>query len=114
MTLEEYDNLLNEIDKLQYKREMFLYDKLKEFLNKDPDDKARQVAHKIFRFAIMYSTNGSSIAYVETKELAEKVRDILINELYEYMLDDPTIDNMGDDFAIDCLFAGAFCLNWED
>lgn len=113
MTLEEYDKMMEEYREIEKKREEFLNEKLEEFLNKDPKDEARNAAYRIFHHAVYWSSNGSSIYYVETKELADKVHDILVDELWEYMLDDPEVYEDDGTWVISAMFGGYYCLYWE-
>lgn len=121
MTFAEYNKMMEDFRSIEEKRESFLSEKLKEFIAKDPDNKARKIAGSIFENAIYWSTNGSSNRCVDTEELANKVHDILVDELMDYMLDEPEVyeDYYGDGgtsncWAISALFGGNYCLNWEE
>lgn len=121
MTYEEYDEMMDEYHeierkyrKIEKKREAYLSNALKEFLDKDPDDEARKVAYNIFQYAICQSTTGNSIEWVKTKEMADKVHDILCDELMDYMLDEPEVYEDNGGYSVDCMFGGNYCLIWED
>ena len=114
MTYKEYVEMMGEYWDIRKKREEFLYHALKEFQRKDPDDEARKVAYNIFQYAIYQSTTGNSIEWVKTKEMADKVHDILCDELYDYMLDEPEVYEDNDGYCVDCMFGGYFCLCWEE
>lgn len=114
MTLQEYNEMMDLYRKIEKKRQAFLFETLEKFLRKDPHDEARIIAHRIFYHAVYWSSNGSSIYYADTKELADKVHDILADELTDYMLDDPEVykDEVGI-WTISAMFGGNYCLNWE-
>lgn len=113
MTLQEYDKMMEDYREIEEKRKDFLDEKLMEFLNKDPKDEARKIAYYIFGYAIYWSSNGSSIRGAHTKELADKVHDILVDELMDYMLDDPEVYEDAGMWIISANFGGNYCLEWD-
>ena len=123
MTLKEYDakmeryyERLNNGDDVMDEMTGFQY----EFMNKvldeykaKADTPAKEVCYELLEYAVRYSTSGSSVVYVKTKELADAVKDIINEEIGDYMLDIPEIYEVDGAWAIDCMFAGYYVPEWN-
>ena len=84
-------------------------------LRKRSDTPAMKVICDILDYAINFSTSGSSIQYVDTKELADEVNEIIWDELGDFMLDAPQIYQSLSDgkWAISCMFGGNYIPEWD-
>lgn len=126
MTLEEYDIQMrkaseelnaNWSDELYKSVSEFQFEHMEEFIKEYgktiDDDPAKKVCFDLLYYAVHNSESGSSIEYVETKELADRVEEIIENEIGQYLLDSPQIYQSGDEWAIDCMFGGNYVPYWD-
>lgn len=133
MTLQEYDAEVSKMGEMvrslykmnDHKNGYEVYEELSNFQNKHMkeflaayketigDDKAKQVCYDLLEDAITYSESGSAIKYVDTKELADKVDEIIMDEIGDYLLDPPEIYQEGNEWAIDCMFGGNYVPYWD-
>lgn len=126
MTFEEYDKKIGELgDKLRADYSEELYEKVSDFQMEHMmkflaqyqdsvgDDPAKDVCCDLLSYAVCSSQSGSAIVYVDTEELADKVDDIIMDEIGRYLLDPPEIYKDGDQWAIDCMFGGSYVPYWD-
>lgn len=81
----------------------------------DPLDKdARIVIYDIFHYAIYRSETGNSIQDLDrdAEELADRVTDLLNEDLGDYLLDYMVYEENGE-WTVDCMFAGCFVPEWD-
>lgn len=130
MTFEEYDKKMGEYaDQL---RELYgnewdewnkLYEEVSEFqrehmenvleeYKKTIDCKAREHIYELLCYAVRNSKSGSSILYVETEEEADAIDNIIWEEISDYLLDYDIYEE-GNQWAIDCMFAGNYVPYWD-
>ena len=126
MTLQEYDKQMDEAtDKLRTNWSEELYHFVSEFQYKGMtellatykktigNDEAKQVCYDLLEYAVKYSESGSSIVDVETKELADRVGEIIMDEIGDFLLDPPEIYEFNDGWSIDCMFGGRYVPYWD-
>lgn len=103
------EDIMEEVNKFQYD---YMEKVLEEY---KADTPAKEVCRDILDYAVHDSTSGSAIRYVEDKELAKEVLEIINDELGDYMLDSPESysDEANGEIAIDCMFAGDFVPEWD-
>ena len=77
------------------------------------DTKAKEICYDIIEYAVNHSQSGSVVQYIEDKELANCVYDIIWEELGEYMLDSPEYYEDNGTYVIDCMFAGYYVPGWD-
>ena len=79
--------------------------------DKEPVDVA---IYTIISSLIDISTSGNVIEYVDTEEVAYKVRDALIEWYDDMLLETPQIEKISEHtWSVDCMFGGAFCPVWD-
>ena len=126
MTLEEYDAKVGEMgEALRANWDEDLYDKLNDFqwehmqefldeyIKSREYSPARQVCYELLYYAVYKSETGNSIQHVNSKEMADKVKDIIHDEIGHFLLDPPEIYKEGDQWAIDCMFGGSYVPCWD-
>ena len=121
MTFEEYNNamdvyaeriragedILDEVNDFQYK---YMENVLKEY---NTDSPAKEICYGLLDYVVYHSRSGNSIHYVEDKQLADEVMEIIWDELGDYMLDFPEYYEEDGQWAIDCMFAGYYVPDWD-
>lgn len=124
MTLQEYnkkmdafyerlnsgEDIMEEINDFKYD---YMRGVLKEYEEK-ADTPAKQECAKILDYAVNFSTSGSVVIFIEEKELADQVDEIIWEELGDYMLDGPEYYEENGMYVIDCMFAGYYVPEWEE
>lgn len=126
MTLEEYDAKVSEMgERLRAHWDEDLYDELndyqyehmqeflKEYGKTIGNSPAKKVCFDLLYYAVHDSKSGSSIMDVKSKKLADEVKEIIMNEIGQYLLDPPEIYQYGDSWSIDCMFAGNYIPFWD-
>ena len=73
----------------------------------------QELISKLIEHIIYQSTSGNSIVFVHTKEEAEAVDKIIWKEIGDILLDSPQIYEDNGQWAIDCIFGGAFVPEWD-
>ena len=129
MTFEEYNRKIDEFsEKLDKNWTQEVYDALTdlqydymnnvliEYKKTIGDDPAKEICFDLLEYAVHKSESGSSIRYVDTKELADKVDEIIWDEIGDYMLDPPEIyqEKSNGMWAISCMFGGAYVPEWDE
>ena len=121
MTIEEYnkamdaysirirngEEIMDEVNDFQYE---FMRNVLKNYVADSPE---KEIIRNILDYAVNDSTSGSSVQYVEDKDLADKVMEIIFDEIGEYMLDFPEYYEENGYWVIDCVFAGYYVPDWD-
>lgn len=78
------------------------------------DNPAKQICYELLDYAVHWSESGNAIVYEENEDLANKVDDIIYDELDDYLLDVETYyDRHEKAWAIDCMFGGYFVPDWD-
>ena len=133
MTREEYLKKINEYtDKLaNYEGDYFVefytkwFEEVSEFqmtymeevlaeYKKKAKTEAQKYISEILDYAIHGSVTGNVVIYVLTKEIADEVKEIIWEEIGEYMLDAPEIyEDEDGEWVINCMFGGAFVPYWD-
>ena len=132
MTIEEYnakmDELTERLKEAAYTKEAgYIYDEITEFqyrymrafvneyYNKAKFDPIKLKIFDIFQYAVEQSESGSSIGYVNDKETADKIVEIINDKIGEFMLDSPEIYQEADgEWAISCMFGGNYVPEWDE
>lgn len=104
--LKDDDTVLDKISELQYG---YMRNVIKQY---NADSPAKEVCRELLDYAVNYSQSGSSIYYVDSKELAEEVNEIIWEELGDYLLDCEVYED-NEEWAIDCVFGGYFVPDWD-
>lgn len=104
----EWDEVENEMSKFQTE---FMSGVLEDY-KKTIDCAAKQWIYTLLEYAVKVSENGSSIAYVETKETADLIEEILWEEIGDYLLDCEIYPEKGE-WVIDCMFGGNYVPYWD-
>lgn len=127
MTLGEYNKKMNEYDSrlsstygtewgsLYKEVSEFQHDYMTDILDKyksSIDNEAKRYIYDLFSYAVKTSRSGSSIVYVDTKELADDIESILWEEIGDYLLDYKVYEE-NNRWAIDCVFAGFYVPYWD-
>jgi len=131
MTLKEYTNKLDRLRKLmryrvesgqdyddlyeKYTNTQFNYmNEVLEEYRKTANTPEKQVCYELLEYAVERSETGNSIQYLEDEDLANKVDNIIYDELGDYLLDVETYyDRYEKAWAIDCMFGGYFVPYWD-
>ena len=101
----------NEIGELQME---YMTGVLAEYEKTINGDEAKQECYDILHYAVHQSESGSSVGYVSSEELADRIDEIIVDEIGEYMLDAPEIyQEANGDWVIDCMFAGMYVPYWD-
>lgn len=74
--------------------------------------KEKEVIVNLLIYATRESQSGNAIVYVESKDLAEKVEDIIWDEIGDYLLDYEIYEE-DSKWVIDCMFAGNYIPYWD-
>lgn len=74
---------------------------------------ARLYILKALEYAVYQSESGNSIVYTTNYVLADKIGQIIWQEIGDYLLDFQIYDE-GNSTAIDCMFGGNFVINWDE
>lgn len=107
---DEWDKVMDEINAFQHKHmEAFV----EEYMASAKGNRAKEEIADIFRYAVYCSESGSAIGYVDSKELADEIDEIIWEEIGEYMLDAPQIYESNGEWAIDCMFGGNYIPEWD-
>lgn len=107
----DYDDLYDEYVELQFS---YMEEVLKEYKKTIGDSPAKQICYELLDYAIHWSQSGNAIVYEEDEDLANKVDDIIYDELGDYLLDVETYyDRYEKAWAIDCMFGGYFVPDWD-
>ena len=125
MTLQEYDRKIDvlyewykatkkeedfkPIIDLQYKYMGEVVDTYTKNINGDP---AKKICGDLLSYAVYSSQSGNSIVKIESKEIANKVKDIIWDELGDYLLD-ADVYPCYDCYVIDCMFGGKYVPEWD-
>lgn len=106
------DDIYEEMSKFQMK---YMEKVLADYEKTINGDKAKQVCYDALEYAVHHSESGSSIVYVDDKETADKVEEIIWDEIgNKYMLDCPVISEEDNGmWSIDCMFGGAYVPYWD-
>lgn len=107
---EAFEGLVDTVTEFQWE---YMDDVLEEYKKTVGDDKAKAVCAEILEYAVKESTSGSVVVYVKDKETADKVDEIIWEEIGRYMLDAPEIYEENGEYAIDCMFAGYYVPGWD-
>jgi len=105
---DEYDELYEEVSEFQKE---YMENVLEEY-QKTIDCKAREHIYDLMCYAVRQSQSGSSIVYVETKEIADEIENILWEEIGDYLLDYEIYEE-DNHWVIDCMFAGNYVPYWD-
>lgn len=105
--IENGEDILDEVTDFQYK---YMNSVLASY---KADTPAKEICRDILEYAVNHSQSGSVVQYVEDKELADSVYDIIWEELGEYMLEAPEYYEENGTWVIDCIFAGYYIPGWD-
>ena len=78
----EWDNLYEEISQFQQEYMTNVLDEYK----KNIDCEAKQHIYDLLSYAVKTSQSGSSIICIESKEIADKIDDMIWEEIGDYLL----------------------------
>ena len=123
MTFEEYnhamsiyndrlmsgEDIMEEINDFQYS---FMREVLEEYKAK-ADTEAKKEIYKILDYAVNHSQSGSVVQYIDDKQLASEIMEIIIEEIGDYMLEAPEFYEEGGEYVIDCIFGGYYVPEWD-
>lgn len=131
MTLQEYDLKISELE-LAFREAVddksieetyddlikFQYEHMREFVKaykETANTSAKKVIADIFDDAVENSQNGSVVEGVKDEALAKEIKNIINDEIGDYMLDTPEVyyDKTDDIWWIDCMFAGNYVPDWD-
>lgn len=127
MTLEEYKGKMNEYsDKLKktsgnewneiyenmtdFQRK-FMKQALEDY-KKTVDCEEKKCIYDLLEYVVNFSESGSSVKYVDSKEMADKIDKIIWEEIGDYLLDYQVYEE-NDKWAIDCMFGGYYVPEWD-
>ena len=68
---------------------------------------------QLLEYAIAYSTSGNVVIYVPSKEMAERIDEIICDELADMLLDSSEIYEENGKWAMSYMFAGRYIPEWE-
>lgn len=105
--IENGEDILDEVTDFQYK---YMNSVLASY---NADTPAKKICRDILEYAVNYSQYGSCVQYIEDRELAESVNDIIWEEIGEYMLETPEYYEENGTWVIDCIFAGYYVPGWD-
>ena len=106
------DEWYEEYDRLCEYQKNYMKKYLDEYKNK-VQCKAQEYIYELIEHIVYQSTSGNSIVFVNTKEEADEVNNIIWEEIGEMLLDPPEIYEQNGVWAIDCIFGGAFVPEWD-
>lgn len=104
----DWDSLYKEVSEFQHEYMTDILDKYKSSI----DSEAKRYIYDLLSYTVKTSRSGSSIAYVDTKELAVDIESILREEIGDYLLDYKVYEE-NNRWAIDCVFAGFYVPYWD-
>ena len=104
----EWDNLYEEISQFQQK---YMTNVLDEY-EKRIDCDAKQYIYDLLSYAVKTSQSGSSIIYIKSKEIADKIDDMIWEEIGDYLLDYEIYEE-NDHWVVDCMFGGNYVPYWD-
>lgn len=109
---EEWEKVMEEINEFQYKH---MREFVAEYRKKAEGDPAREVIYDAFNYVVEKGTNGSVNEYVDSEELANKIDEIIWDDIGQFLLDAPEIykDKYSGQWCISCMFGGAFVPEWD-
>ena len=81
----------------------------------DHDDNIRQKIYELVEYAVWESLSGSAIVYVDNEEIANKINEVILEEIGDFILDTPQIyaDSHTGEWCIDCMFSGNYVPYWD-
>ena len=105
---DEWNDLYEEMSRFQQK---YMKNVLAEY-QKTIDSEAKEHIYNLLHYAVKHSQSGSSIEYVDTKEIANAIEEILWEEIGDYLLDYEIYEE-NNHWVIDCIFAGNYIPYWD-
>ena len=128
MTLDEYNQKMNdyseklsqlyddEWDELYEEMSLFQVEYMEGVLaeyKETIDCKAKECIYDLLCYAVRESQSGNAIIYVDSKEIADEIEEIIWEEIGDYLLDDLQIYEEDNSWAINCMFAGHYVPYWD-
>lgn len=116
--LTKFSELLNErkmadVNELQY---TFMRKQLQEYKDKShlDNDPSVPAVIGIIEYLINHSQSGSVVWYAPTESLCGEIEEELVANFGDMLLDNPqTYHTKSGLWALDCVFGGAFCPDWD-
>ena len=121
-SIDEFEKrLLNIDDEDEWDEERErLYEYQKDYMEKylksyreTATSEAQKSICELIEYAIYESSSGNAIVFVDTKEKADAINEIIWDEIGEMLLDSPEIYEEDGEWVIDCMFGGAFVPDWD-
>jgi len=104
----EWEKTYEELSKFQLSYMQHVLDEYE----KSVDSDAKQYIYNLLYHAVMWSETGSSIIDVRTKEIADEIKNVIFDEIGDYLLD-YNIYPENDHWVVDCMFGGAYVPYWD-
>ena len=105
---DKWDKFYEEVSKFQ---QVYMENVLDEY-QKKIDCKAKEHIFDLMCYAVRMSETGNSIVYVETKEIADEIDNIIWKEIGDYLLDCEIYEE-DNRWVIDCMFCGSYVPYWD-
>lgn len=106
---EEFEQKISDISEFQYEYMGSVLEKYKA----NVDCKEKEHVYDMLEFIVNHGTNGSVCINVEDEGMANRVADLLCEELGEYTLEAPEIFEYDGKWNVDAIFGGYFVPEWD-
>ena len=109
---ERYENLERELAEFQND---YMQNVLREYKKNINDDPAKQVCYELLAYAVNKGTSGNAIVVIDDEETANKVDEILYDELGDYLLgeNENVYQESDGQWVVDVMFGGSYVPDWD-